>query len=244
MSTALTQDDNFASNPRTRSNQDNPCTVPTAISAIEKEVKALKITSQESYLSAISLLARLRGVRKDAEAALKTELAPLKNLIVVKQEQVGIGLTLLRNAESTLQSGILKYKQEAGEQARKKQQREIEKYEARVERAEKKAEDTGKPVAMVALPKIIATPPKTVTTASGSVSTMKVIKWRILDVTQEDLEDGVRRNDPRVKDIPDSFFTLKAGEITKLVKSLGRPGQPLPGCPGVVVFEECTLSVK
>lgn len=217
---------------------------PTAIQAIEQEVKALTITSPATYEAATGLMIRIRQTRKAAEDALKTALAPLKKQIKDQQDAAQVGLTLLQTCEAQLQRGILAY-QEAGRKAAEEQRKkELAKYEAKVAKAEAKAEATGKPVALVPLPPVIQAPATAITTDRGTLNVLKVKKWRIAGVTDAEIKQGIRRSDPRVTDLPDMFFELVAGDITKLVKSVGQAGQPLPGLPGVEVYEENSLTVR
>lgn len=223
--------------------QKNGSSVPADISAIETEVKALSITTPESYQEASDLMIRIRKTRKAQEEALKARLKPWKDQIKAEQDKASIGLTLLQNCEAQLQKGILDYQRKAKEEADKQQKKELEKFEKKVARAEAKAEATGAPLPLIAPPPIVAPPPTQVKTESGALHTTRIRKWRLGSLTPEQLQ-GLKRDDPRVKDIPDCFFGLMTAEISKIVRAIGEPGKPCPACPGITVYEEETLAVK
>lgn len=217
--------------------------VPADIQEIESQVKSLSITTPQALQAASDLMIRIRKTRKMAEEALKVSLKPLKEQIKAQEDQARIGLTLLTNAESALQRGILDYQRKAREEAEHQQAKELAKYEKKVERLEAKAEADGKPLPIIAPPPIIQAPPTQVKTESGSLTAQTVKRWRLAGVSADEL-DNLRRDDPRAKAIPDAFFRLVPGEITRLVKTLGQAGKAMPGCPGIEVYEESTLSVR
>lgn len=217
--------------------------VPADIHAIATEVKALSITTPETYQEASDLMIRIRKTRKTQEEELKKRLKPWKDQIKAEQDRAGVGLTLLQNCESMLQQGILTYQKKAREEAEKQQKKEIEKFEKKVAKAEAKAEATGAPLPIIAPPPIVAPPPTQVKTESGALHTTKIKKWRLGPLTPEQLQ-GLKRDDPRVKEIPDCFFGLMTTEISKVVRLLGEPGKPCPACPGIEVYEEPVISVR
>lgn len=217
--------------------------VPAEIQAIDTQVKSLTINTPQALSLASELMVKIRKARKMAEDTLKAAVKPWNDKIKALKDEANVGITLLQNNEATLQRGILDYQRKAREDAEKLQAKELAKYEKKVERLESKAEATGAPVPLIPPPSVIAAPPKMVQTESGTLNTMKVKKWRIEGLKDDDLKD-LRRDDPRLKAIPDSFFQFMPGEISKLVKSVGRPGQPVPGCPGVDVYEDETISIR
>lgn len=217
--------------------------VPADIHAIAAEVKELSITTPESYQAASDLMIRIRKTRKAQEEALKAKLKPWKDKIKAEQDRANIGLTLLQNCEAQLQKGILDYQRKAREEADRKQKKELEKFEKKVAKAEAKAEATGAPLPLITPPPVIAPPPTQIKTDSGALHTTKLKKWRLGTMTPEELQ-GVKRDDPRVKEIPDCFFGLMTTEISKVVRLLGEPGKPCPACPGITVYEDEVISVR
>lgn len=223
--------------------QKDGVSVPTDIHAIETEVKQLTITTPESYQAASDLMIRIRKTRKAEEDNLKAKLKPYREKIKAFQDHANIGLILLQNCEAQLQRGLLEYQRQAREEAEKQQKKALEKFEKKVEKAEAKAEATGTPLPLIMPPPIIQPPPTQVKTESGALHTTKIKKWRIGTLTSDQLT-GIKRDDPLVKQIPDCFFGLLATEISKLVRAIGEPGKPVPGCPGIDVYEEEVISVR
>jgi hypothetical protein len=226
---------------------EEPNKLPSEIQAINAEVKSLSITNPQSYQSASDLMIRIRKTRKQQEDALKAKLKPYKDQIKAEQDRANIGLVLLHNCETQLQRSILDYQRRAREEADRAQRKEQEKHDKKVAKAEAKAEATGQPMPIIAPPPVIAAPSSHVKTESGALTSVKVKKWRVKfkdSVLTSDEVAGLKRDDPRVKEIPDCFFGLVTAEITRLVKAIGQPGQPVPGCSGIEVFEEETLAVK
>lgn len=220
-----------------------PATLPEEIREFDAQVKTLTINTPAAHQLAAELMVKIRKARKHAEDALKAACLPFKAQIKALQDEANVGITLLQNNEATLQRGIQEYQRKAREEAAKKQAQELAKYEKRVERLEAKAEAAGAPLPVIPPPPVIAPPPRQVQTEAGTLGTQKVKRWRIPGLTEDELRD-VRRDDPRLQAIPDSFFVLNASEIAKLVRSVGRAGVPLPGCPGVEVYEEESLRVR
>lgn len=208
--------------------------VPTEIAEIETRVKELTINTQDALQAASELMVRIRKTRKGAEDALKQELKPLKEEIKQRQDQANVGLTLLQNAEGTLQRGILEYQRKAREEAEKQQRKALEQYEKKVAKAEAKAEETGAPVPVIALPPVITAPSKSIATEAGKLNTMKVKKWRINGVADP---STLTRDSAEAKPIPDKFFDLNTAAITKVIKAGG-------DVPGVTAYEEEVLSVR
>lgn len=213
------------------------------IQAVATQARALTITTPETLTEASSLMVSLRKLRKREETQLKDQIAPLKEEIKRHQDHANLGITLLMNAEAALESAILSYNRQAKEAAAILQAKAQATYDRKLAKAEAKAEATGTPLPLMAPPPIIQAPPTHLSTPAGSLTARTTKEWRIQGVSEAERAD-LRRDDPRLKDIPDRFFSLKTGEIGKLVRAIGQAGQPLPGCPGVEVYEVEGLAVR
>ena len=222
---------------------DNALIVAPDIQAVATQARALTITTPETLTEASGLMVSLRKLRKREEVALKDRIAPLTDQIKAMKDRANLGITLLVNAETVLESAILAYNWRAREAAAKLQAEAQAKYDRKLAKAEAKAEETGKPMPLIAPPPIIQAPPTHLTTPAGSLTARTTKEWRIPGVAAENLA-GLYRDDPRVKDIPDRFFVLRTSDIGKLVRAIGQAGQPLPGCPGVEVYEVEGLAVR
>lgn len=125
-------------------------------------------------------------------------------------------LTPVEEADKITREKIMAYR---AEQSRKAAEAEAIN-QAKLDLARREAALNGGEITVDLTPVEAPAPVKKVQTDLGTASTMKVVKWELLDFAA----------------VPDQFKVLDSAKVTKLVKAGG-------GIPGIRVFEEETLRV-
>lgn len=215
--------------------------LPSVISQTVEKLAALKISiiSPETEVKAREYLASLRKAVKDLKASVTELKKPYKQEIDEIDKLSKPLLEMLAKRDQETEQAILAYVRKVREEAEKRNQKELEKYEKKVATVEAKAIANNKPMPIVIPPAMVTAPPKTVELEGARQTIVKRKAWRI---------HGNRfQNDPAMLNaavanelgmpIPLQYFTLDTTMIGKIVRAGGT-------IPGIEVYEEESLSQR
>lgn len=216
--------------------------LPSVISQTVEKLAALKISiiSPETEVKAREYLASLRKAVKDLKASVTELKKPYKQEIDEIDKLSKPLLEMLAKRDQETEQAILAYVRKVREEAEKRNQKELEKYEKKVATVEAKAIANNKPMPIVIPPAMVTAPPKTVELEGARQTIVKRKAWRIRI-------NGAEVTDPASltalacanagSPVPLDYFTLDTSRIGKVVRAGGT-------IPGIEVYEEESLSQR
>lgn len=210
---------------------------------VTTQAESLAITDEDSKLGGGELLVALKDCKSAIQAARDERANPYVTKLQEIRDAARPFLEKLEEAIKTVQGKLSRYNAARLLAAQEQQAQANKEHRAALAEVHAEADKTGELPEPVAPPPVVPTPIKTITTTDGGTLTAtKVKKWTIPDyVVGEELEK-ISRADPRLKTLPDHWFLFDVGRMTRHVKSVGLPGQPVPDAPGILVYEEETFT--
>lgn len=182
---------------------------------------ALQVTNDETVKSATNDLSLIATLKKALEDKRREYVSPLNGYVKDINSAFKTISDPLDTADKVTRSKILAYRQEVERQ--RKETEELNRLREEVARREREAaEQAGEePPPPPQQLDVIPPAPSRVHAEAGSLSTMAVRKWELVDFSQ----------------VPDDYKMLDSAKITKVVKA------GIPSIPGIKIWEEDTLRV-
>ena len=191
------------------------------IAKIHQEATAAMITTAEDLKPATDILTLIANLKKALEAKRKDFVGPLNAYLKQINDVFKTIQEPLDAADRALRAKVTAYQQEVEKQ--RKEAEELNRMKEEVARREREtAEKAGQPPPPPPPPpEVIPPAPKHVHSDTGTIGTVMVRKWEVVDFSQ----------------VPDDYKVIDSAKVNKVVKA------GIPSIPGVRIFQEPTIRV-
>lgn len=218
----------------------NTLTIPNVRQLEQVAALSIAVISEDTKQQAQQYLLQISQSERQLEKDVKALKQPFKDEIAKIDAAAKPWLTTLATRSQSLTAAILAYNTKLRNQVAAANVKIVQRYEDKVAKVEAKAVALDVPTPIVLPPKLQTEPPKTAKLDDGTITTVKVTKWRLkadYGVGNYPDLDKVTADQAADLGIPLCHFLLDTVGIGKIIKAGGT-------IAGIEKYVEETLSVR
>jgi len=194
---------------------------------LKAKAEAIEVKSDENESAAADLLKEVKSILKEAEELRKEKVNPF-NALVKRINDVFRPVTEDCTAsENTIKSKVLGYRQYKERLRQEEERKREEEYRRKVEEERKKAESEKKAFVPPPPPPVIIPTENKVSGSSGSLSTRKVWRFKVVDI----------------KLVPEEFKVIDETAVRARIMNMSA-NKVTPVIPGLDIFQEDTIASR